>query len=419
MEWLKNNKLATFVNFAVGFFFLSVLIIKGGYNYAPILLILTGLGYFIHSVIIRREKWSPTQDEKWLIISCLFYFSLFVLSVIIHDGRLRELDNPSRVLLLLPLLLLFHHYPIRCKSIFYTIPLGALIAGLIALYDRFYLLSPLAYTPRIMHIQGGGLAMSLAMFSLVITIYFAIKTRFKLTALCLLCVIFGMLGSFLSTARGSWVGIIPIILFILWAYRQFISTRFFVSLVTLISLVVITAIAIPNTRIAERFHAAKDEINAYVKHDNGSTSVGARFDMWKSALLMAQEKPLFGWGSEQIIEERKKQHQKGLISQYAIQFNHAHNQFLDDLSKRGLFGLIALLGIYFIPLIFFIKNIANDVLKIRTVAVLGAVHCLSVMGYSLSQGFLTHNSGNIFYFFLVVVFYGLLNHLKTNPAHTA
>ena len=188
---------------------------------------------------------------------------------------------------------------------------------------------------------------------------------------------------------------------------------------SIISLVVITAIAIPNTRIAERFHAAKDEIKAYVKHDNGSTSVGARFDMWKSALLMAQEKPLFGWGSEQIIEERKKQHQKGLISQYAIQFNHAHNQFLDDLSKRGLFGLIALLGIYFIPLIFFIKNIANDVLKIRTVAVLGAVHCLSVMGYSLSQGFLTHNSGNIFYFFLVVVFYTLLNHLKTNPAQTA
>ena len=49
MNQVKNNdKLLTLVNAAVGFFFISVLSVKGGYNYAPILLMLIGLGHLIY-----------------------------------------------------------------------------------------------------------------------------------------------------------------------------------------------------------------------------------------------------------------------------------------------------------------------------------------------------------------------------------
>ena len=413
MQLIPHNKAVTFINFAVGFFFLSALSIKGGYNFSPILLMLVGPGYLAYSYFKKKQSWVIAPHEKWLIFSYLFYLAVFVLSVVVHGDRLRELDNPSRLLFLLPLLFLFRHFPLRFSILSYGIPLGAVIAGLVALYDRFYLHSPMAYTPRMMHIQGGDIAMSLGMFSLVISLFFAVKKQLKLTALCFIASLFGILGSFLSTARGGWVGVPFVLLFILWAYRQSFSKTFFTSVLTVITLLIITAVSIPQTRIMERFDAAKNEITAYIDQDDGSTSVGARFDMWESAIVMAQERPLLGWGSEGVTEKRKEHYQQGLISEFASQFNHAHNQFLDDLSKRGVFGLLALFAVLLIPLAFFIKQSRNPSIKVKTVAVLGAVHCLSVTFYCLSQGFFTHNSGNIFYFFLVIVFYAVLQSLNS------
>ncbi len=184
MQLIQNNKLLTFINFTVGFFFLSALSVKGGYNYSPVLLMLIGLGFIIHSYAVKKRKWTVSADEKRLIFSHVFYFSLFVFSLLIHGDRLRELDNPSRILFLLPLLFLFRHFPLRFNILRYCIPAGAAIAGIVALYDRFYLHSPMAFSPRIMHIQGGDIAMSFGMFSLVLSLYFAIKTQLKPTALC-------------------------------------------------------------------------------------------------------------------------------------------------------------------------------------------------------------------------------------------
>ena len=45
MQITKQNWLATLINFAVTLFFLSIFIVKGGYNAAPALLMLIGLGY--------------------------------------------------------------------------------------------------------------------------------------------------------------------------------------------------------------------------------------------------------------------------------------------------------------------------------------------------------------------------------------
>ena len=39
---------------------------------------------------------------------------------------------------------------------------------------------------------------------------------------------------------------------------------------------------------------------------------------------------------------------------------------------------------------------------------------LAVMIYSLSQGFFTHNSGNLFYFFLTIVWYALFTTQQGN-----
>lgn len=410
---LKHDKLTLFINVCVGFFFLSALTFQGGYNVAPMALMLLGLGYSVYC-LFKKMPFALTKEAKWLIWTSLFYFSVFVFSWLIHDGKIRELDNPSRVLLFIPVLLLLLHIPPSLNMVLYAIPLGSMIAGITAIYDKLVLHSEMAFSSRIMHIQGGDISMSLGMFSFAIGFYFFQKTQLKLTALCILAALFGILGSILSTARGGWPALPILLIALLWIYRRNLSKTFFITLIGLFTLAIIGITQMPNNQISERFAAAQDDIQQYLEQGNGSTSVGARFDMWQSVFIMVQEKPILGWGTQGAPQKRHQLAEQGIISQYAGQFTHAHNQYLDDLSKRGIVGLVAFLAIFVIPLRRFMPGLKSDSAETKLIATLGTLHVLAVMIYCLSQSFFTHNSGNLFYFFLTIVWYALFTTQQGN-----
>ena len=286
MQITKQNWLATIINFAVTLFFLSIFIVKGGYNAAPAILMLIGLGYGVYA-LIKKPLLNLSKVDKYLIYSYLFYFVTFVLSLSINGGKMRDLDTASRVVFFVPVLLLLLKYPIKTCVLSYSIPLGSIISLCVALYDKFILNLRPEQNPRIMHIQGGDISMSLGIFSLIIALYAHQKKDIKLTTLSVIGGLCGIVGRLLSTA-------------------------------------------------------------------------------------------------------------------------HAHNQYLDDLSKRGIVGLLALLAVLFIPLRAFMKKLSTTNDEVNLIATLGVAHILSVMIYGLSQGFLVHNSGTIFYFFLTIVFYAAI-----------
>ena len=410
---LKHDRLALFINVCVGFFFLSALTFQGGYNVAPMALMLLGLGYSVYC-LFKKMPFALTKEAKWLIWTLLFYFSIFVLSWLIHDGKIRELDNPSRAILLIPVFLLLLKTPPKLSTFLWSVPLGSVLAGFMAIYDKFILQSEAAFSSRIMYIQGGDIAMSLGLFSMAIALYFWQKTQPKQSALCILAALFGILGSILSTARGGWPALPILLVALLWIYRRNLSKTFFITLIGLFAIAIIGIAQMPNNRMSERFAAAQDDIQQYLEQGNGSTSVGARFDMWQSVFIMVQEKPILGWGTQGALQKRHQLAEQGIISQYAGQFTHAHNQYLDDLSKRGIVGLAAFLAIFVIPLRRFMQGLKSDSAETKLIAALGTIHVLAVMIYSLSQGFFTHNSGNLFYFFLTIVWYALFTTQQGN-----
>ncbi|TCP93216.1 O-antigen ligase [Cricetibacter osteomyelitidis] len=407
---LKTHKIQILVNIAIALFFLLLLLFPKGYNYSPLFLGVIALGYLIYYLAIKKQKWHLIKEEKWLAFSYVFYFAVFVLSLAVHQDKLNTLDNPTKVLLFVPLLLLFRQFPINLNMLLHVIPWGAFIAGAISIYHRFIMHHPMGFGDKIMHIQGGGMAMSLAMFSLVVTIYFAIQKRYKLTALYLVFTLMGMMSSFLSTARGAWIGLPFVVLFIIWTYRRSLSKTALTSFFGLITLLVVVLTFMPHSQIIKRFNQAQSDITKYVEKNNGATSLGARFDMWKSAWLAVQEKPLLGWGEAGIRQKKQQQAKEKIIHQEAVRFGHAHNQYIDDSAKRGIIGLFALLSVFFVPLILFWRKLNGATLEQKTVALLGTVHIVSMMFYCLSQGFFAHNSGNIFYFFLVIVFYAVMKY---------
>ena len=85
---------------------------------------------------------------------------------------------------------------------------------------------------------------------------------------------------------------------------------------------------------------------------------------------MAKEKPILDWGT-QGTTEKWKSNEKKITSQRVIS-----------------------------------ANFPTLIIK------LGILHIGSVVIYSLSQSFFAHHSGNMFYFFLIVVFYAVLKQIE-------
>ena len=135
-----HKKYITFcINVFVGLFFTTVLIFKKGYSYVPITLGAVSVIYVIIYFIKLKTYDELSKIDKIFIFSLLYYFISFLLSVFINLDSFREIDNPSRVLLFIPLFILFRHFPLKIDTILYAIPTGAIITGCVALFQKFYL----------------------------------------------------------------------------------------------------------------------------------------------------------------------------------------------------------------------------------------------------------------------------------------
>ena len=395
------------INLLAGLFFITVLIIKKGYSYTPLILSGISIIYFFIYTFKLKKKWKLDKDDKWLIFSFIFYFFTFFLSIIVNNDSLRVIDNPSRILLFIPVLFLFSIYKIKVKTILYSISLGAITTGIVALFQKFYLgyIKPF---PEVMHIQAGNIAISLSTFSLVLTIYFFIKKEYRSALLGTLGIIFATISSALSGARGGWIGLPIVLISIFFLYRQYISKKLILSLITVIVASITTLISNPKFGIEKRYSEAKSDIILYLEKNNKNTSLGARFDMWGNALIAIKQAPLFGHGDKGYESFKEQQVESKQMEKNTLQFNSLHNQYLESWVKRGFIGFIGLMLVTLMPLFYFIRNLKEPSLDIKCIAILGITHILSHLFYFMSQSFLAHNSGSIFYFFVLVLIYALV-----------
>lgn len=394
----------------IALFFSSVLMFKKGYSYIPVTLGVISIIYLFVYLFKFKKKWILAREEKIFIISLLCYFLVYVLSVIFNGDGLRVIDNPSRILLFIPLILLLSQFKINIKMLIHAIPVGSAVTGLIAVFQKFILDYPIAFI-EFMIIQAGDIAMSLGSLSLVISLYLAIKKQYKIAVLYFLFSCLGMYASVLTQTRGAAISLIITLPLIFSLYYKQLNKKFVVT--SGIGLIVVGILAVStSTAIKDKFNMITTQIENYIEYNDASTSVGARLDMWKGTLLAVKEKPVLGWGDNGYGELKKELAQKGLIAHNTVHFSTEHNQYLDTLAKRGIIGFISLLAIFVIPLIYFAKHLrVNDITK--CFALIGIVHVVSAMIYCLTQSFLTHNSGSIFYFFLLIIFYCVIKDVRT------
>ncbi|WP_118808737.1 O-antigen ligase family protein [Haemophilus haemolyticus] len=402
----KEKYLKLFINTSIFSFFTLLLVFPKGYNYGSTALLVVSILFVFYSIY---KKFKITEIIKqnnpiFFVISLYFLNALFF--IILHGDKFKLIDNPLRAFLFLSVIIFVIYSKVKFDVLLYSIPVGSFVAGLVALYQYYILHLPAAFNEQ-MKIQSGDIAMSLGLFSFIIALYLFDIKKNRLALVTAIAGLFGVLASVLSFARGGWVGVPLIFVFVLYMYRNMISKKLLSAVV--LSILVGGISLSTNEQFVGRILDVKNNLSHYSQNSKDG-SIGARLDMWKMGVDAFIEHPISGWSLKALDEYKKSLADKGIVSREFTVYSHLHNQFIDELAKKGILGGVAILGIFLVPLCSFYrkqKEFPNNK-KIKLLTTLGIVHVLSTMSYCLTQAFLTHNSGNIFYFFSLVLFWSFM-----------
>lgn len=385
------------------------LVVPSGYSLGAMLLLFGGLG------LIATKRIPHLTKNDGLIILVLLSYASVTMAEAWWDGQgSRGFDRPSRFILAIPVLFLIVRSPPKLAFLWSGIAVGAIGAGAWAALQKIF--EGVERAQGHTHvIQFGNLSMLLGVLCLAGLGWAVVQRKSKYwICLLLLGTAVGMAGSFFSGSRGGWVGL-PIVLLVLYsAYGSNLATRLKVIVLTMLLVGGIVFYAVPQLGVQGRVHQAISEVCLYISGENRTSSVGGRFEMWRGAAHLIQEKPIVGWGSSGYEQRMSDLAEQGVIPREIVQYGHAHNEFVDAFAKRGIIGLIALLALYLVPMLLFVRHLQAKNLATRAVATAGVLLPVTYLGFGLSQVFLTHNSGVMMYAFLLVILWGI----HVNQTHT-
>lgn len=310
------------------------------------------------------------------------------------------------------------HWGIQTDSIEWGVSVGAVGALGIAAY-QYLMLGWGKATGYTNAIQFGGIAMYLGVAAWSIALFG--QRRWYVSVLMWLCGACGVIASLLSETRGAWV-VAPLLLLCMLVVlcmhgRTRLALRAFVAAVVF----VVAAITPYAEKFETRASLAVEELNHYFQDPQkfAVTSVGQRLEQWRVAAQMIAEKPVRGWGTEGLIARKQALVDQNLAHPSIMDYGHAHNEILDMWAKRGLLGLVLLMFFYAVPLALFwptrtriARTVSSQRSKILAVRTSASLLPIAYFGFGWTQVFFAHNSGNMFYLFAIVSFWGALQYLE-------
>ena len=389
------------------------LVVPSGYSLGPVMLLLGSV-----VLLVKRPTLGLNRQDVLVMSAMAAYTLVGVVEAGWHGQDISALDKPLRLLLAIPALLLVMAYPPRLAWFWGGVAVGALGAGGWAVWLKVIegVVRPGGYNNPI---QFGNLSMLLGVLCLA-ALGWAVtqRRRYFWVTLFLVAAVLGIVGSVISGSRGGWIGIPFVLLVLFRAYAPLIRKRVSVAALAGVLLTLAAVYAVPETGVKERVYQAVEQVQRYASGDRSATSVGARFEMWRGSGHLIAEKPLLGWGTEGYRQAMQGLGSEGVITVHSSTFGHAHNEFIDSFAKRGLLGLVVLLGVYLLPMRFFAEELGASDLSLRATATAGVLLSVTYLDFGLTQSFLSHNSGVMMYAFLLAVLWGVYSRQRKSLARS-
>lgn len=377
------------------------LVVPSGYSLGAVMLLLGS------AVLLVKRPPIGLQRHDWLVIAALVAYAAIGVLEAWWDGQgSRGIDKPIRFLLAVPAMLLIMAYPPRLSWMWGGLAVGAIASGSWAAWQKL-VQGVWRADGHTYVIQFGNLNMLMGVLCLAGLGWAVGQPRRSLwVGFLSLGAVAGILGSLFSGSRGGWIGF-PLVLLVLYrGYGRELSAAWKFGMAAFVLLGAILAYSLPQTGMQSRVNDAVSDVTRYISGESQTSSVGARFEMWKGAAYLIAERPVTGWGDNGYRQRMQELGEQGVIHPGVTIYGHAHNEFIDAFAKRGVFGLAVLLILYLVPMRQFARYMSASDLELRSLAIAGVLLSVAYIDFGLSQVFLAHNSGVMMYAFWLAVLWG-------------
>lgn len=378
------------------------LTVEGGMNGVFLLMLLL-------AVAVRLVRPKGMSAVAWQHEFTIYTVSMFALSaaILINQTYLQNYAAPphdaaSRYWLAIPVFLLLQRLRPRVFLVLqFAFSLAAIIGFLKAQdfgvgYENRSGISTLDL------IHYGDFELILGVLSLFSIDWFGLD-RLPLRILKVLGFVAGVFASIVSGTRGGWLAI-PVFIAI---FIYFKTSR--ISLMMLITTVFAALLAIMMAYLGSAtFHKRANELVSDVAvfdQGNRDTSTGIRWQLYKAATDVFLHHPIFGVGPEGFALEMKPMMDAGKITPLAAELGRGevHNDILSKAAGMGVFGLAAILAIYFVPFRLFWQATRSASGQIKRAGVLGITFVTGFFVFGLTVEFLNLTMATAFYAFTVAV----------------
>ena len=389
--------------------------LRSGYSYGAGLMVLGALCFLPRWVGRRQAGGTWLLAGLFLGMAVMWYF----LSAL--DGGTGVYDRPTKFILGAVSLLFAMCYPPTARIFLWGIPLGSAGAGLMALWqvgvqglDR-----ATGYTNAI---QWGNMALLLACFSCIYATVFWRQRTVLWRLLVLAAAALGALASLLSGSRGGWLSlllVLPMLMVLVRMYRPRYFGRLLLGCAALV--VALAAVVACMPRFSERVDEVYQNVHTYLVAGDSSTSLGIRLEQYRLALQMIGEKPWLGWGMHGYVDEMHRRVDAGAFGPAIREYNFIHNDFLDIWVKLGVPGVLLQAALFASLLWLFwptrrrmARWVADSTAwrEAMLLRILGSLVPAMYLVFGMSQQFFVHNSGIVFFVFLVVALWSSLHGLE-------
>ena len=351
----NRDKSETLVYFGLIIFYLIFffnLIINSGSNWSLLKL-------FIVLLPVALYKNKVFSFDKWILITILPAFVFFYLNEIILHNNLVKLDlfdnrfYEKRITQFLFILAFTLMPTLICKAkfnnkVFFKIIM--LATALSVFYNGYWNLKlsfdrGLLAAKYDMVILYDYSIIAITLVALCYCIQLKNKYSYVFMSICLINITLIILHG----SRGAWLGVPVGLLIIFMIYykieKQKVLFGFLAS-----SLITLGLIYIPNSPVMSRISEFKQDTSLMENKDYNS-SVGNRIALFNFSIDKFKESPIVGVGVKQLAQDICDLSKQKVIPECSP---HMHNVYLQELLSRGLLGFLALILMFFTPLICFL-----------------------------------------------------------------
>lgn len=376
----------------------ATLVIKGGVNWAFLLmLLLTFIVWVARPVGMATVAWR----REWTIYvaAMLAMTAAIFISQSYHQVyAARPYDAASRYWLGIPLFFLLQQIrPVVFAALQYAFPLAAIIGFLLAkdMGGRSGI-----NTLDLIHF--GDLELIFAMLSLFSISWFG-RDQLPLRILKISGFTAGLAASIASGTRGGWLAIPVFVAIFIYFWRTRLSLKTVVSTMIAVMLGALLLYSY-NPTLKQRVGQLISDVSTF-QQGNRDTSAGIRWQLYGAAVDIFARHPVFGVGPNGFAREMQPMVTQGALTptQGELGRGEVHNDILAKAAELGVFGLIAILAVYFVPFRLFWQATKSASEPVRRAGILGVTFVSGFFIFGLTVEFLNLTLATAFYSFTVAV----------------